>query len=48
MVLIHFGANLSKLFFLPSEKGSTLKRKEFTPKESKFFTFREDPFPEGA
>ena len=33
------GDNLSKLFCLPSEKGSTLKRKEFAPKRSKFFPF---------
>ena len=32
----------------PSEKGATLKRKNLLPKGSKFFPFREDPFPEGS
>ena len=30
-----------------SQKGSTLKRKEFAPKGSKFFPFRVDPFSKG-
>ena len=28
----------------PPEKGFTLKRKEFAPDGSKFFSFQEDPF----
>ena len=39
---------LSKLFCLPSEKGSTLKGKNLLPIGSKFFPFRVDPFLEGA
>ena len=38
---------LSKLFHLPSEKWSTLKRKEFAPIGSKFIPFRVDTFSEG-
>ena len=34
-------ATLSNYFYRPSEKGSTVKRKEFG---SKFFPFRIDPF----
>ena len=40
---MHFqGRQLSKLLCLPSEKGSTLKKKR-----SKFFPFRVDPFADG-
>ena len=35
-------------FFLPFEKGSTLKGKNLPPLRSKFFPFQVDPFPEGT
>ena len=37
-----------KWFCLPSAKGSTLKRKEFAPPRSKFFSFKLDSFSERA
>ena len=41
-------ATLSKLFYLSSGKGSTLKRKNLLPLGSQFFLFRVEPFSEGA
>ena len=41
-------ATLSNMISLPSGKGSTQKRKEFTPNGSNFFPFRVDPFMDGA
>ena len=38
---------MSKLFCLPSEKGSVLKGKNLLPWGSKFLPFRTDPFSEG-
>ena len=39
---------MSKLFYLSSGKGSTLKERNLLPKGSKFLSFRVDPFLEGA
>ena len=55
----HLWGGNSELFWIPSEKGSSLKgkicwkdvyskRKEFAPTGSKFFPFRADPFSDGA
>ena len=42
------GGNSVKLFLSPFWKGIYSKRKEFAPSGSKFFSFREGPFTEGA
>ena len=49
-MLIHFqgSLHLSKLFLLPTEKGSAVKGKNLPPLESYIFHLSVDPFLEGV